>query len=45
MYTPMVSSTSDCTFDDTSYMIGDSGYDNQKLYEFSANRGYELSSV
>jgi hypothetical protein len=44
MYTPMISSTStsDCIFDDTFYMIGDSGYDDQKLYEFSMNRGFEL---
>ena len=24
------------------YMIGDSGYDDQKLYELSTNRGYAL---
>jgi hypothetical protein len=41
VYTPMIS-TSDCIFDDTFYIIGDSGYDDQKLYEFSTNRGFEL---
>jgi len=24
------------------YMIGDSGYDDQKLYDLSINRGFEL---
>ncbi|HZD36496.1 MAG TPA: transposase [Nitrososphaeraceae archaeon] len=51
MYTPMVSSTSlssssastsDCIFEDTFYMIGDSRYDDQKLYDLSTNRGFEL---
>lgn len=49
MYTQMISSstststsTSDCIFEDTFYRIGDSGYDDQKLYDFSTNRGFEL---
>lgn len=41
MYTPMISS-SESTCEDTFYMIGDSGYDDQKLYEFSTKRGFEL---
>lgn len=41
MYTPMISS-SDCICEDTFYIIGDCGYDDQKLYDFSTNRGFEL---
>ena len=50
MYTPMISSSSSSSStesicEDTFYMIGDSGYDDQKLYEFSTNRGFELWSA
>lgn len=35
-------SSSDGICKETCYMIGDSCYDDQKLYEFSINRGFEL---
>jgi hypothetical protein len=48
MYNPMTSSSSSSSFSTTTipeeicYMIGDSGYDDHKLYELSTNRGYAL---
>ena len=47
MYNPMTSSmttTTTTTIPDEKicYMIGDSAYDNQKLYNLSINRGFEL---
>ena len=46
MYNPMISSmattTTTITEEKICYMIGDSGYDDQKLYDLSINRGFEL---
>lgn len=46
MYNPMTSSmtTTTTTIPDEKicYMIGDCGYDDQKLYDLSINRGFEL---
>jgi hypothetical protein len=49
MYNPMTSSMTTTTTTTTitpeekiCYMIGDSGYDDQKLYDLSINRGFEL---
>ena len=45
MYNPMTSSMTTTTTipeEKICYMIGDSGYDNQKLYDLSINRGFEL---
>ena len=49
MYNPMTSSMNTTTTTTTTipkekicYMIGDSGYDDQKLYDISINRGFEL---
>ena len=48
MYNPMTSSMTTTTTTTTipkekiCYMIGDSGYDDQKLYDISINRGFEL---
>ena len=50
MYNPMTSSMTTTTTTTTTtipeekicYMIGDSGYDDQKLYDISINRGFEL---
>ena len=45
MYNPMTSSSSSSTTtisEEICYMIGDSGYDDHKLYELSINRGYAL---
>lgn len=48
LYDPMTAaaaaaSSSSCLFtEETSFMIGDSGYDDQKLYDLSINRGFEL---
>ena len=45
MYNPMTSSSSFSTTtipEEICYMIGDSGYDDHKLYELSTNRGYAL---
>ena len=44
MYNPMTSSSSSTTTisEEICYMIGDSGYDDHKLYELSTNRGYAL---
>ena len=45
MYNPMTSSmttTTTITKEKICYMIGDSGYDDQKLYDLSINRGFEL---
>ena len=46
MYNPMTSSmtTTTTTIPDEKicYMIGDSAYDDQKLYDLSINRGFEL---
>ena len=41
LYNPMTASSSLIT-EETCFMIGDSGYDNQKLYDLSINRGFEL---
>ena len=41
MYAPMMISPG-CICKDTCYMIGDSGYDDHKFYDFSTNRGFEL---
>ena len=42
MYNPMTSSTTTTPEEKIRYMIGDSGYDDQKLYDLSTNRGYAL---
>jgi hypothetical protein len=45
MYNPMTSSSTTTTTtisEEICYMIGDSGYDDHKLYELSTNRGYAL---
>lgn len=44
MYNPMTSSMTTTTIPEEKicYMIGDSGYDDQKLYDLSINRGFEL---
>lgn len=46
LYNPMTaassSSSSSLFTEETSFMIGDSGYDDQKLYDLSINRGFEL---
>lgn len=41
LYNPMTASFSLFT-EGTYFMIGDSGYDDQKLYDLSINRGFEL---
>ena len=41
LYNPMTASSSLLT-EETCFMIGDSGYDDQKLYHLSINRGFEL---
>jgi hypothetical protein len=41
LYNPMTASFSLFT-EETYFMIGDSGYDDQKLYDLSINRGFEL---
>jgi Transposase DDE domain len=41
MYNPMTSSSTTIS-EEICYMIGDSGYDDHKLYELSINRGYAL---
>lgn len=40
MYNPMISSSS--LSPETYFMIGDSGYDDHKLYDLSTKRGFEL---
>ena len=40
MYTPMISSSS--LSPETCFMIGDSGYDDHKLYDLSTKRGFQL---
>jgi hypothetical protein len=42
MYNPMTSSTTTIPEEKICYMIGDSGYDDDKLYDLSTNRGFEL---
>jgi Transposase DDE domain len=45
LYNPMTSSSSTTTTtisEEICYMIGDSGYDDHKLYELSTDRGYAL---
>ena len=44
MYNPMTSSMTTTTIPEEKicYMIGDSGYDDQKLYDLSISRGFEL---
>jgi hypothetical protein len=42
LYNPMTSSSSSSLFTETCFMIGDSGYDDQKLYDLSINRGFKL---
>jgi hypothetical protein len=42
MYNPMTSSTTNTPEEKICYMIGDSAYDDQKLYDLSINRGFEL---
>jgi Transposase DDE domain len=42
LYNPMTASSSSFLFTETHFMIGDSGYDDQKLYDLSINRGFEL---
>ncbi|HET7284253.1 MAG TPA: transposase [Nitrososphaeraceae archaeon] len=42
MYNPMTSSTTTTPEEKICYMIGDSAYDDQKLYDLSINRGFEL---
>ena len=45
MYNPMISSMTTTTTipeEKMCYMIGDCGYDDQKLYDLSINRGFEL---
>lgn len=41
-YNPMTSSTTSTPEEKICYMIGDSAYDDQKLYDLSINRGFEL---
>jgi hypothetical protein len=41
LYNPMTAASSLFT-EETCFMIGDSGYDDQKLYDLSINRGFEL---
>ena len=41
MYNPMISSTSSLS-PETCFMIGDSGYDDHKLYDLVHKRGFEL---
>ena len=41
MYNPMISSSSSLS-PETCFMIGDSGYDDHKLYDLSTKRGFEL---
>jgi hypothetical protein len=41
MYNPMISSSSSLS-PETYFMIGDSGYDDHKLYDLSTKRGFEL---
>jgi len=41
LYNPMTASFS-LFIEETYFMIGDSGYDDQKLYDLSINRGFEL---
>ena len=42
MYNPMISSSSSSLSPETCFMIGDSGYDDHKLYDLSTKRGFEL---
>jgi hypothetical protein len=42
LYNPMTSSSSTTISEEICYMIGDSGYDDHKLYELSTDRGYAL---
>ena len=45
MYNPMTSSMTTTTTipeEKICYIIGDSGYDDQKLYDLGINRGFEL---
>lgn len=42
LYDPMTSSSSSLFTEETYFMIGDSGYDDQKLYDLSINKGFEL---
>ena len=44
LYNPMTASSSSSSLftEETCFMIGDSGYDDQKLYDLSINRGFEL---
>jgi hypothetical protein len=42
MYNPMTSSTTSTPEEKICYMIGDSAYDDDKLYDLSTNRGFEL---
>jgi hypothetical protein len=42
LYNPMTASSSSSVSTETCFMIGDSGYDDQKLYDLSINRGFEL---
>ena len=47
MYNPMISSSSSISSSptlspETCFMIGDSGYDDHKLYDLSTKRGFEL---
>ena len=44
MYNPMISTSpsSSSLFLETCFMIGDSGYDDNKLYDLSTKRGFEL---
>ena len=42
MYNPMTSSTTSTPEEKICYMIGDSAYDDDKLYDLSINRGFEL---
>jgi hypothetical protein len=41
LYNPMTASSSSL-FTETCFMIGDSGYDDHKLYDLSTSRGFEL---
>jgi hypothetical protein len=41
IYNPMISSSSSLS-PETCFMIGDSGYDDHKLYDLSTKRGFEL---
>jgi hypothetical protein len=42
MYNPMISSSPSSLSTETCFMIGDSGYDDHKLYDLSTKRGFEL---